>query len=155
MIGPCDGVAISAHLRGPFQTFPKVHLTTRAIAIIVNAALFGAYLAGYVAAREASWVVHKAGFYTDADQKRVVAGHEVVPGDFGTPALAARAATVQALVAAVYLPARAVEAVAWRIAWPAGTEWPILEAKCTLGSDWDRQTFAPLTRCVGRQFEAF
>jgi hypothetical protein len=86
--------------------------------------LLAIYAAGYVAARQAHWIVHRSGYYTDADQQQRVSGHRIMHGDFGTPLLMPGFSFVQSLVVGLYLPARQAEAVAWRWLTPAGSEWP-------------------------------
>lgn len=98
--------------------------------MIVSVTMLGIYISGYVMARQASWVVHRTGFYTDANQQMRVAEHAVVAGDFGMPALAPKTSTAQAIVVAAYMPARALEKIIWSVVVPAGAQWP---------SDWDNK----------------
>lgn len=99
-------------------------MTNRKLIVVFCVFLVGGYTAGYVAARKAGWIVHRAGFYTDAEQKLRLAGHAVVRGDFGVPTLAPKISTAQSVVATVYLPLRWLEVVAWKQFVPPGSEWP-------------------------------
>jgi hypothetical protein len=114
---PDDGCPLSFLLDGK-------RMTNRSLKVIFCVFLVGVYAAGYVAVRKAGWVVHRAGFYTDAEQKQRIAGHTVVQGDFGVPALAPKISTVQSVAASVYLPLRWLEMVAWNQFVPLGSEWP-------------------------------
>lgn len=83
-----------------------------------------AYLAGYALARHRHWIVHRVGFYTNAQLERRVMDHAVVPGDFGVPAIAPRSASLRTFVAWAYLPIRQLETFAWLVLVPRHSEWP-------------------------------
>lgn len=82
------------------------------------------FVLGYALARHSDWIVHRAGFYTNPDGRRLVSEHRVTYGDFGVPMLSPLGSTVQTMVVGVYLPLRVVETLAWHVMVPPGSEWP-------------------------------
>jgi hypothetical protein len=79
--------------------------------------LYVCYTVAYGAVRSSNWLIHRVGYYSEADQSRRVAGHYIFPGDFGVPVLA------QGVGYIFFLPATKVELVFWHLIVPQGTPW--------------------------------
>ncbi len=96
----------------------------RTAKVVFGVVLLGIYVSGYVAARQAAWIVHHASYYTDTAGQVRVAGHDVAQGDYGVPMLAPAASIIQSLVVKAYLPTSGIEVLWWKVRVPEGAPWP-------------------------------
>jgi hypothetical protein len=90
-------------------------IPTKTRILVVLFCLF--YTVTYGVARSSNWLIHRIGYYSEADQSRRVAGHYISPGDFETPMLAKGVAYV------FYWPAAKLELVYWYLIAPEGGPW--------------------------------
>jgi hypothetical protein len=83
--------------------------------ILVICCLF--YMVTYGVARSSNWLIHRIGYYSEADQSRRVAGHYISLGDLDAPMLAKGVAYI------FFWPATKFELVYWYLILPAGGQW--------------------------------
>lgn len=91
------------------------------ITLIVTFCLL--YAAAYGVARSENWLIHRAGYYSDASENRKVGGHYISSGDFGSSMLAPRISTAQGLATMFFWPATKAELVYWYLVEPSGSPW--------------------------------